>query len=213
MYRKKPNMLIGRQKGKQLIKFTIPFKNFSMIKTSTAQRIEIPLNKSKIVLMLVGSIALVGVGLWFVISPPTIRNSYWGDPTKLAIVGYASIVFFGFLAFIFLRKLPDQKPGLIIDETGLTDNSGGLSAGTIPWADIEDISVLEIHKNKMIMIYVKDPQEYINRQSNVIKRKLMHMNNNSYGTPISITTNGLKTSFDDLFGLLIRKFEETRSNT
>ena len=179
---------------------------------TSESHIEIPVSKSKVIMMLIGSIALVAAGLWFVISPPTINNAYWGNPTRLSIVGYASIALFGFLAIIFIRKLPDNKPGLIIDDTGLTDNSGGLSAGQIPWSDIEDISVLEIHKNKMILIYVKDPQEYINRQNNVIKRKLMQMNTNSYGTPISITTNGLKISFDELFELLIRKFEETRTN-
>ena len=180
--------------------------------THSESQIEIPLNKSKIVMMFIGSLAMVAVGIWFVISPPTIRNSYWGDPTKLAIVGYASIVLFGFLAVIFSRKLPDKKPGLIIDNSGLTDNSGALSVGHISWSDVEDISVLEIQRNKMLMIHVKDPHKYIDRQTNLIKRKLMQMNNNSYGTPISITTSGLKTSFDELFRLLIKKFEDTRKN-
>ena len=103
----------------------------------SAERIEIPLNKSKLVMMLAGSIAFVAIGFWFVINPPEIKNAYWGNPTRLAVIGYAAIVFFGIVAYVLMRKLPDTKPGLIIDETGLTDNSGGLSAGHIEWSDIE----------------------------------------------------------------------------
>ena len=174
------------------------------------QRIEISLSKSKIVLMLLGALTFVGIGLWFVIAPPTIENSFWGSPTKLAIVGYASIIFFGLCAFFLIRKLPDNKPGLIIDDIGLTDNSSGLSAGRILWSDIENISVIEIHKQKLIMLQVKNPQNYIDRQTSVFKRKNMELNNKMYGTPLSLTSNGLKTSFDELMKILIDKLQASR---
>ncbi|KIC89406.1 STM3941 family protein [Flavihumibacter sp. ZG627] len=167
--------------------------------------IEIELSKKKILLMLVGSLAFVAIGIWFVISPPAISNSYWGNPTKLAFVGYASIFFFGLCAFLLFRKLSDKKPGLIIDNTGITDNSGGVSAGQILWSDLEDISVMEMHRQKLIMLHVKNPQEYIDKQTSGFKRKMMQMNYNMYGTPLSITTNGLKISFDDLMATLIAK--------
>ena len=178
--------------------------------TAPGQQIEIPLNKSKIILMLIGSLAFIAIGCWFVIAPPTIENSYWGSPAKLTIAGYLSIVFFGLCAFVFLRKLPDNKPGLIIDDTGLVDNSGGLSAGRILWSDVEDISVMEIHSQKMIMLHVTNPQQYIERQKNMFKRKGMEMNNKMYGTPISITANGLKTSFDELLNILMNRLKQTR---
>ena len=109
---------------------------------TSGQTIEIALSKKKIFFMLIGALAFVAIGLWFVISPPTISNSYWGNPTKIAIAGYASIVFFGLCAFVLIKKLPDNKPGLIIDQTGLTDNSSGVSAGQILWSDIENISII-----------------------------------------------------------------------
>jgi hypothetical protein len=133
--------------------------------TSTTQRIEIPLNKQKLILMLAGSIAFVAIGLWFVISPPVIENAYWGSPVKMMTAGYASILFFGLCAVFILRKLPDNKPGLILDEGGLTDNSSAISVGKILWSDIENISVVEIHKQKIIKIYVKNPREYISKQT------------------------------------------------
>ena len=178
----------------------------------STERIEIPLNKSKLVMMLVGSLAFIAIGCWFVINPPEIKNAFWGNPTRLAVLGYAAIVFFGIVAFVLIRKLPDNKPGLIIDETGLTDNSGGLSAGHINWSDIEDVSVMEIQRQRMIMIHVRNPQEYIERQRNLFKRKGMQMNHKMYGTPISISANGLKTSFDELMDLLMRKLPQPKQS-
>jgi hypothetical protein len=174
---------------------------------ASVQRIEIPLNKSKILVMLAGALVFVAIGFWFVIAPPEIKNAFWGNPTRLKIAGYASIIFFGLCAVIFTRKLPDTKPGLIIDHLGLFDNSGGLSAGQILWEDIESISVLEIQKQKLLMIHVNNPQDYIGRQTNFLKRKGMEMNYKMYGTPVSITTNGLKISFHELFTLVNQSYE------
>lgn len=176
----------------------------------SGQRIEIVLSKSKIVLMLLGALTFVAIGMWFVVSPPIIENSYWGGATKIAVVGYASIIFFGLCAFFFIRKLQDNKPGLIIDDTGLVDNSSGLSAGHILWSDIENVSVIEIYRQKLIMLQVKNPRQYIDRQASLLKRKSMELNNKMYGTPLSITSNGLKTTFDNLLTILTEKLQASR---
>ena len=179
---------------------------------TTEQPLEIPLSKSKLVLMLIGALAFVAIGFWFVIAPPKIDNSYWGHPIKLAIIGYGSILFFGLCAILFMRKLPDTKPGLIIDSEGLMDNSGGTAAGRILWADIENISVLEIQKQKLIMIEVTNPEDYIGRQRSLWKRKVMQMNYKMYGTPISISANGLKMKFDDLLSALLQRLHQAKTN-
>jgi hypothetical protein len=184
----------------------------TFILATNGERLEIELSKSKLFMMLIGAIGFVAVGLWFAISPPTITNSYWGNPTKIALVGYASIIFFGLCTVFILRKLSDTKAGLIIDDNGLFDNSSGLSAGQILWADIQEITVIEIHKQKLIMLHVANPQEYIDQQKSVFKRKGMQLNYKMYGTPFSITSNGLKTSFDKLLTMITDRFRKTRTN-
>ncbi|MGZ5255260.1 MAG: STM3941 family protein [Flavitalea sp.] len=178
---------------------------------NTDQPIEIPLNKTKLIMMLVASIVFVAIGFWFVFSPPVINNSFWGNPTRLMIIGYASILFFGICTIALAKKLPDTKPGLIIDNKYLFDNSSALSVGEIPWEDIEHISVMEVQKQKMLMVEVRNPEEYIDRQPNFLKRKAMTMNYRMYGTPISITTNGLKIPFPELLDLLNKKYQEFRA--
>ncbi len=178
--------------------------------TIKGQRIEIPISKTKLLLLLLGSLTFVALGLWFVIAPPTISSHYWGNSTKMIIVGYASIIFFGFCAFAFILKFPTKGSGLIIDDTGLDDNSSGVSGGQILWSDISNISIIEIHRQKIILLQVNNPQDYINRQTSKFKRKMMEMNYNMYGSPLSITSNGLKISFDELHKLLLDKFNSTR---
>jgi hypothetical protein len=174
------------------------------------QQIVIPLNKLKIILMLLGAVMFVVLGIWFVFYPPNIENSYWVTPFKMKLAGYASIVFFGTCAVFLIRKMPSDKPGLIIDDTGLTDNSSGLPAGQILWSDIEKVSVNEISGQRIIMLHAKNPQDYIDRQTSLFVRKGMELNNRLYGKPLSLTANGLKISLEDLLALVTKKFEETR---
>jgi hypothetical protein len=163
--------------------------------------ISIHLSKGKLLLSTLGAFAFVAIGFWFVLAPPS-RTGSSLESTLLMVLGLVSILFFGGIAILVIRKLFDSRPGLIIDEQGLTDNSGGLSAGQILWQDIENFKVLQIQRQRLILILVKNPQDYIDRQSNGWKRKLMAMNYRQYGTPISISTNGLKISFAELSEIL-----------
>ena len=174
----------------------------------THESIEIPLSKKKLVLTLVGAIGFVAIGCWFLIAPPQISNPVIGNPTTIFITGLASVIFFGLVAIVVIRKLPDNKAGLIINEKGIIDNSSGVSAGLVAWSDIEEIKVFQIMSQKFLMFIVKNPQDYISRQTNALKRKGMEMNYKSYGSPISISANALQTDFDKLYELLVRKMKE-----
>ena len=170
--------------------------------------IEIPLSKKKLILTLTGAIAFVAIGCWFLIDPPQISNPVFGDPTLLFITGLVSIVFFGLVAVVAIRKLPDNKAGLTINDQGIIDNSSGVGAGLVLWSDIEEIRVSQVMNQKFMMFIVKNPQDYISRQTNTLKRKGMEMNYKSYGSPVSISANALKTDFDSLYSLLNKKLME-----
>lgn len=178
--------------------------------TNTSGQIEIALSKKKLIFMLIGAIAFVIIGLWFVIAPPAISNPFFGNPTRLFIMGIVAIVFFGLCAVYIALKIPDNKPGLIIDKTVLIDNSSGVAAGHILWSDIENISVIEIHQQKLILLEVKNPQDYIEKQTSGFKKKMMQINFNMYGTPLSITSNSLKIKFDELLQILNDQLQESR---
>lgn len=155
-------------------------------------------------LLLSGAMLFIIAGIAFISTPATF-NSYI---TMMQIIGYISSIFFGFCAFFIARKLFDKKPGFIIDNSGLTDNSGSVSAGQILWSDIEDISVLEVNRQKFITLKVKNPQDYINRQGSAIKRKMMEINYNMCGTPITISAGSLQISFDELLRLVQDNYQK-----
>lgn len=170
--------------------------------TQKHHRIEIPLSKKKLFLLLIGAIVFVALGTWFVMSPETFSKGPLRSVTAIYLVGMASIVFFGFAALYILRKLPDSKPGLIIDETGITDNSSAIAAGHIPWTDIDSLSVITIQKQSFILFNVHHPQDYIDRQKGILKKKMMQMNVRLYGSPLLISASGLKIGFEELYKLV-----------
>ena len=94
-------------------------------------RIEIALSKKKIIKIFIGAMVFVALGVFFVVRPETFRRGPIGRPL-LMVVGGASILFFGFVAVYSAQKLPDKKPGLIVDDAGITDNSSAVAAGFIP---------------------------------------------------------------------------------
>jgi len=169
------------------------------------QPIEIPLSKKKLTLMVIGSLIFVVLGILFVVSPENYTSLIMQSPTIIFISGLASILFFGLCFFFISKKLGDKSPGLVISDEGILDNSSGVSVGQIKWAEIEHISVIKIYRQKMIILQIKNPQEYIDKQTNWFKRKMMTTNYKMYGTPVCITSNGLKISFNELLSTLTEK--------
>lgn len=171
------------------------------MKDST-DKIEILFSKNKLILMLIGSGLFVAGGIRFVVNPDSISKSTIVSSEFIFILGIVSILFFGLCAIVALRKLFDNKPGFILDNQGLTDNSSGFSAGRISWSDIESISVVQIKRTKLIMLSIKDSKNFISNQKSSLKKKIMQMNMNLYGVPVSISSNSLQIKFDDLLSLI-----------
>lgn len=178
---------------------------------TTTEQIKIPLNKGRLTILLISSIIFIAIGLWLVISPPKIDIPLLGNPTLILVTGIASILFFGLCAFMFFKKLKDDKAGLIIDKTGVTDNASGISAGHIPWSNIKEIRTAQVMNQKFLMILVDNPNDYISRQTNAIKRKGAEMNFKNYGSPISISANTLKCNFDELKNILQAQLNKNKA--
>lgn len=177
---------------------------------TNTERIEIPLSKSKMTLALLGSLAFVAIGFWFVISPPKINSALFGNPVLIFLAGIGSIVVFGLFGVLGLKKITDKKPGLVIDETGITDNASVTAAGHISWSDITEIRTSQVFSQKFLTIMVRNPNEYIERQTNSLKRKNLQVSFNSNGSPINISANTLKCNFDELKNTLQTQFEQNR---
>ncbi|MFN9715354.1 MAG: STM3941 family protein [Planctomycetota bacterium] len=162
-----------------------------MIKSNDDETI-IAMSKTKLVVLTAGSLAFVAAGLWFCQS----RFDF-----VLRGVGIASVLFFGLCGAGWGWKLFDSKPGLRLSAAGIEDNSSGMSVGLIPWEEIVGFRVFESQKTRILVVLIIDPEKWIKRQG-PIRQSVFKMNLRLCGSPIGITSNSLKISFDELMSLV-----------
>ena len=170
-------------------------------------KVEIPLSKAKILLLLIGSIAFVIAGILFIITPDTFISTIFRNRDLIIFVGIAGVVFFGAAGVYGARKFFDKSFGLTLDDNGITDNTNASSAGLIYWNDITEIKTKQVMSTKFLLIFIRNPDKYLERVSG-FKRKLMKGNMKMYGTPLSITSNTLKYNFKDLEKLILDRLKE-----
>jgi len=106
---------------------------------------------------------------------------------------------FGILAFIRLVK--EKFIGFFISNDGLNDISTGHNYGVILWKDVTKIRIMDDVENlgkKYIVLKVKNPQEYIERETSESKRHSMTLKMHYYGSPICFSNRGLDCTFEEL---------------
>ncbi len=176
-------------------------------------RIEIPLSKNKIALLLLGSIAFVAGGIWIATNPERFIPNIFRitDSEFIRIGGIVGILFFSATGIYGIKKLFDKKIGLIIDSDGITDNSNASSIGLIEWKDISEIRTKQVMSTKFLLIDIVNPEKYIGKAKNGLQAKLMKANMNMYETPLSITSNTLKYDFGDLEKIIQTEFKRNKN--
>lgn len=158
------------------------------------QEVLIPLSKTKIVLLILGCILFVvtSIFLW-TIAEEVQRFS----PLFIRIVCVAGVLLFGVIGVYTFRKLFDNKPGMIINEQGITNNTNAFGTQYIAWENVTGIDVGKVQSTRFLLIYVNNPQEIIDQQKG-FKRFATKQNMKWYNTPIAISSNTLKYNFDKL---------------
>lgn len=105
------------------------------------QEFETQNSKGKFLLLLLGASAFVAIGLWFLLSPETFSDDYSGS--MITIIGWASVLFFGFCGLIGIGQLFNSSPKIRADRSGLF--AASLSKETIPWSVIRDIEFMSMN--------------------------------------------------------------------
>ena len=133
----------------------------------------------------------------------------------MLIASFITICFFlALMAHVnkLAKDIRNDIPGFLIDEKGVTDNSGLLSVGFMPWDDIVHIRMVYAKGNSFIIIDLRNPDIYISREKFSVKRLMLKMYNNIHGSPMRITTGKLKINKEDLYQMLTRKFREIKAH-
>lgn len=171
--------------------------------------IRIGLSKKKLFLALIGSVIFILLGI-HIINPEQFNSSRHRSIEFIRIAGFASVSFFGICFICILFKIFDKKPGLIINENGIIDNSHYGSVGLIDWSEIKGIRTRQIKSTKFLLIDISNPEEFIKKSSWIIAL-LMKASLKMCGTPLSITSNSLNYNFDDLEKLVLKEWEKYKN--
>jgi hypothetical protein len=171
--------------------------------TMNQERIEIKLSKTKGVLTFLGSVAFVLVSIWLI---SFADNQHRYSQTFVKGAGYVGLIFFGLCGLYIFYKLFDTKPGLVIDDKGILDNSSAASGHIIKWDRIVGLRIGQVKSTKFILIDIVDPEQFLNEVSG-IKKTLMWGTYKMYGTPTSISSSTLNIDFDELYNMIDRRLQ------
>lgn len=102
---------------------------------------------------------------------------------------------------VCIPKFLGLRPGLVINQDGLYENSSGVSAGFVPWNEVRFISKFNAGSQLFIAIHVKDPLPYL-MKGNYLQRIIKKSNMNLRGTPVGISMATLDVNFEILYKLI-----------
>ena len=156
----------------------------------------IPLGRAKLFLLIVGSIAFVAIGFWmFNLPDAEIRPDH--DPLFVHGIALLCMIFFGLCGLYAIRKLFDKRPGIRFTKEGIIDHSSGVAMGLIPWSDITGFKVHKMHSTRFLVVQLADPQKYVAKGS-IVRQKVNQASMSMCGSPVTLNSNSLEISFDEL---------------
>ena len=159
----------------------------------------IPLSRGKQAFVGLACLGFVAVCIWLLTLDPAwiAEHQRFNSPALVYGVGALGIALFGALSLINLRKYFDRRPGVVLSEAGLLDNSTSVSVGFVPWSDITGVDTYRTFNQRTLVVRVSDPQKYLGG-GNALARYLRKSNLRLCGSPVTITSTVLKIGYDDL---------------
>jgi len=171
-------------------------------------RIVIPSDMTKIVLAMVGVIIFTCVGVWLVsIGRVPVLSVIIAIPGFLFLDVACFVIFCGIIRCMLLGK----TPGLIIDDSGITNITIFSLTWFVPWEDIVDIKVFSGTKSALIVIIVNNLKNYLPKHKNPIIRQFAIMNYNMTDSSVTISTTTLKCKHNVLENILSEQFMKRKN--
>lgn len=151
------------------------------------------INKSKLVLLMLGCLLLIG-GAWYMMV-----SSGFGHIIYFSL-GFVGLLFFT-VAFIgSIRLLISTNPAIEIDNEGLTDNSTVISMGRVLWSEIES-SWLEYEEADRFQVDYVLTKERLAKMSGLL-RFISKINRGWFQFDYGINSNLLLGDQKEILGAL-----------
>jgi len=146
------------------------------------------------------SIAFVTGGLWMAGAFGPAPSSGRYSPEIVAIIGWFSVLFSGFVSLAAARRVFDSKEELRIGSNGVLWRRW--SDDVVPWSEIEDVTSYSVKRQKFIVLHLRDPDLFPAR--GLVNSLLASVNRHMTGGDICITLGGTDRSFDEAADAILR---------
>ena len=147
--------------------------------------------------------SILGCALFIVASLAIIAQ---GSAVTLVVGAVGLLTFAGFgIGWIVL--LLRAGPGLVVDDTGFNDDSSAVAVGRVAWSDVTSVSERSLFRTSFVVVNVREPRTYVARLGR-LARLAATANRRLFGSPVTVASVGLKTSFSSLSMLLREGFEQ-----
>ncbi len=156
--------------------------------------VKVSRSRIKTLLLIIAAIGFVATGVWMIAAKDS--------DIFLKVIGAVSVLFFGSAIPLGLKKLINNDDGLHLTSNALIIEPDSTQKLVIPWTEIIGFRVVKIQSTKIIVVDVDNPEDWLSRESNPIKRKLMQFNQSTYGTPFNISASGLNLSHNKVLAEL-----------
>lgn len=134
----------------------------------------------------------------------------WNDGRiKYQIVAVLGWVMCGLVVWFCIKRLVKPAPALILNQSGIFDNSSGVSGYFLHWEEIDSIFISSIRRQRFLAIRLKAPELFLSRQS-AMKAAAMRMNIKLVGAPVNISANTLPLKLEELMAVIQQKAPAVR---
>lgn len=150
-------------------------------------------------------------GVIFILYPSELSGSFiFRTEDSILFAGYFVLCCGLFLLLQYIYLFIFAEVGLEITKEGIINNTTLLYSGIIKWRDIESMTISEKSKNS-INVFIKNPQDYIKKTKNPLRKINIYAYYYSYKTPCIIGGQILDIDAAELAKLLKDKWNEYRS--
>jgi hypothetical protein len=151
-------------------------------------------SRLKVALLVAGSLLFVLAGVWMLRDPSFPDTfSIAGVVVPVPYLAWTSIALFGLFAIGWARQLWRTGPVMEIGPNGLLWRRW--SDQVIPWEAFERADAVSIQRQRMITLWLHDPQTY---RSGKMLGRLAGANKAMGFGDISLTAQGTDRSFDEM---------------
>ncbi|MDR0349827.1 MAG: hypothetical protein LBH90_10115 [Tannerella sp.] len=131
-----------------------------------------------------------------------------------SILFLSSVGHFAFYLMAVIVLGRERFIGFFLSGEGFNDVSTGQNYGIVRWKDVIKIRIaddLEHPGLKYIVVKVNDPQQYIDREMLMIKKRSLILKYHYYGSPVCFSNRGLDCTFEELESCVRKYYEDFKA--